>query len=439
MIISRPQAGKVRTRRNFVMSFLVGLFLIAPWVVLPEGSPLIRLDIPHRMFHLFGGLFIPQEGLILWFFLLTMGLSLFFFTSVIGRVWCGWGCPQTIYTDLFDRIGRFVLDSKYGKKDASIVGKYTVYFLWIVVSFIASFHWIAYFVSPYVMLADYVNLSFVNQTYFYFTLFFTAAMFIDIGFIREQFCRYACPYARFQTLLMDEHSWNVTYDFKRGEPRRDGKTKIGDCVACNMCVVVCPTGIDIRDGLQVGCVACGKCVDACTSIMARENKKTLIGYFSLKQIETGAKIKWIRPRTVIYAILLTVVISGAIIQLVTRTPMSMIAASNKSMPPIIIPDNKIRAFVALRIQNIAPIEKEFQLSASDTRHGKEILIRSGEENNRFKLGSGEIKSISVVLETQSLTEQELNEGYLPGSIVLKNAEDPDERLEKKLSLTLPRR
>lgn len=119
--------------------------------------------------------------------------------------------------------------------------------------------------------------------------------------------------------------------------------------------------------------------------------------------------------------------------------MSMIAASNKSMPPILIPDNKIRAFVALRIQNIAPIEKEFQLSASDTRHGKEILIRSGEENNKFKLGSGEIKSISVVLETQPLTEQELNEGYLPGSIVLQNAEDPDERLEKKLSLTLPRR
>lgn len=439
MIISRPQSGTIRTRRNVVMSFLVLLFLSAPWVMLPSGTPLIRLDIPKRMFHLFGGLFIPQEGLILWFFLLTMGLSLFFFTSVIGRVWCGWGCPQTIYTDLFDRIGRLVLDSKYGKKDAPVAKKYLVYGIWLLISFIASFHWIGYFVSPYEMLDGYLKASTFGETYFYFTLFFTVAMFVDIGFIREQFCKFACPYARFQTILMDEHSWNVTYDFKRGEPRRDGKTKLGDCISCNMCVVVCPTGIDIRDGLQVGCIACGKCVDACTHIMAKEEKKTLIGYFSLNQIETRGKIKWFRPRTVIYAILLTCVLIGASYKLITRVPMSMTAASNKSMPPILIPDNKIRAFVALRIQNIAPKSKEFELKAFDTRHGKEILIRSGEENNRFELESGEIKSLSVVLETSSLTETELNEGFIPGAIVLQNLNEPDYKIEKVLSLTLPRR
>ncbi|MDF3819931.1 cytochrome c oxidase accessory protein CcoG [Leptospira sp. 96542] len=439
MIISRPQSGKVRTRRNIVMSFLVFLFVAAPWVMMPSGTPLIRLDIPKRMFHLFGGLFIPQEGLILWFFLLTMGLSLFFFTSIIGRVWCGWGCPQTIYTDLFDRIGRFVLDSKYGKKDAPKLKTTIVYFLWIVVSFIASFHWVGYFVNPYEMAATLTSASIFSETYFYFILFFTFAMFVDIGFIREQFCKYACPYARFQTILMDEHSWNVTYDFKRGEPRRNKTEKIGDCVACNMCVAVCPTGIDIRDGLQVGCVACGKCVDACTSIMAREDKKTLIGYFSLKQIETGAPIKWIRPRTVLYAILLTCVLVGASYKLITRVPMSLIAASNKSMPPILIPDNKIRAFVALRIQNIAPLKNEFQLKAYDTRHGKEILIRSGEDDNRFALSSGEIKSFSVVLETSPLSDSELQEGYLPGAIVLSNANEPDQKIEKILSISLPRR
>ncbi|MCZ8154480.1 MAG: cytochrome c oxidase accessory protein CcoG [Leptospira sp.] len=436
MIISRPQSGKVRTRRNWVMSFLVFLFLSAPWVVLPSGSPLIRLDIPHRMFHLFGGLFIPQEGLILWFFLLTMGLSLFFFTSVIGRVWCGWGCPQTIYTDFFDRIGRWILDSKYGKKDAPVHKKYLVYFLWLVVSFIASFHWIGYFVSPYEMAGDIASLTFFSKSYSYFIGFFTIAMFVDIGFIREQFCKYACPYARFQTILMDEHSWNVTYDYKRGEPRRDKKTQIGDCVSCNMCVVVCPTGIDIRDGLQVGCVACGKCVDACTSIMAKENKKTLIGYLSLDQIETRGKVKWIRPRSVIYALLLTIVISAATYKLITRVPMSMIAAANKSMPPTLLPDNKIRAFVAIRIQNISPKPAIFALEAFDTRHNKEMLVRSG-EGEQLTLASGELRSFSVVIETQTLSESELKEKYIPGMIRLKNVNEPDLKIEKVLSLTIP--
>ncbi|MDZ4726322.1 MAG: cytochrome c oxidase accessory protein CcoG [Leptospira sp.] len=436
MIISRPQAGKIRTRRNWVMSFLVFLFVSAPWVVLPSGTPLIRLDIPHRMFHLFGGLFIPQEGLILWFFLLTMGLSLFFFTSVIGRVWCGWGCPQTIYTDFFDRIGRMILDSKYGKKDAPLFKKYLVYSIWLLTSFIASFHWVAYFVSPYEMANSFINGNYFTQTEFYFILFFTFAMFVDIGFIREQFCKYACPYARFQTLLMDEHSWNVTYDFKRGEPRRDKKSQEGDCISCNMCVAVCPTGIDIREGLQVGCVACGKCVDACTSIMAKENKKTLIGYFSLAQIETKEKIKWVRPRTIVYAILLMLVLFGSTYKLITRVPMSLIAAGNKSMPPTILPENKIRAFVALRIQNIAPREEEFVLEAFDTRHNKTILIRSG-EGEKLKLASGEIKSFSVVLETQSLTPEELREKYIPGMIRLKNANNPNLKIEKVLSITIP--
>lgn len=437
MIISKPQSGRVRTLRNWVMSFLVGLFFTAPWIVLPSGSPLVRLDIAARKFHIFGGMFIPQEGLILWFFLLTMGLSLFFFTSVIGRVWCGWACPQTIYTDFFDRLGRLVLGNKYGKKDAPKLGVSLVYGLWIVTSFFASFAWIGYFVSPYEMVADFSSASFGDKSYPYFLGFFTFAMFIDIGFIREQFCRYACPYARFQTILMDEHSFNVTYDFKRGEPRRDGKTKVGDCISCNMCVVVCPTGIDIRDGLQVGCVACGKCVDACTSIMAKENKKTLIGYFSLAQIETGQKIKWIRPRTFIYATLLCFVLSAATYKLITRIPISLIAAQNKSMNPMMLDENRLRVFVQLRIQNISPVSKSYQLEAEDTAHNRKMRLLTGETANQVHLASGELKSISVVVETESLTPSQLTESYIPGLIRVFDLSDPKIKLEKVISMRLP--
>ncbi len=437
MIISKPQSGRVRTLRNWVMSFLVGLFFTAPWIVLPSGSPLVRLDIAARKFYIFGGMFIPQEGLILWFFLLTMGLSLFFFTSVIGRVWCGWACPQTIYTDFFDRLGRLVLGNKYGKKDAPKLGVSLVYSLWIVTSFCASFAWIGYFVSPYEMVADFSSASFGDKSYPYFLAFFTFAMFVDIGFIREQFCRYACPYARFQTILMDEHSFNVTYDFKRGEPRRDGKTKVGDCISCNMCVVVCPTGIDIRDGLQVGCVACGKCVDACSSIMAKEDKKTLIGYFSLAQIETGQKIKWIRPRTVIYAALLCFVLSAATYKLMTRIPISMIAAQNKSMNPMMLDENRLRVFVQLRIQNISPVSKSYQLEAEDTAHNQKMRLLTGETANQVHLASGELKSISVVVETEALSPSQLTEAYIPGLIRVFDMSDPNIKLEKVISMRLP--
>ncbi|EIE00473.1 cytochrome c oxidase accessory protein CcoG [Leptospira licerasiae] len=381
MIISRPMQGKIRTARNYVQVFLVLLFFITPWIRW-DGFQVIRLDIPDRKFFLFGHIFIPQEGYFLHLFLISAGLSLFLFTTLIGRVWCGWACPQTIYTDIFDWIGRKIQDSKYGKKDANPALVILTHISWIIVSFAASFAWISYFIDPYKMIGYFQNPNLEFPTWSLFLGFFTFAMYADIAFIREQFCKYACPYARFQTVMMDNHSVNITYDYVRGEPRRKGTTKIGDCTACNMCLVVCPTGIDIREGANPWCIACGKCSDACTKQMAKENKKTLIGYWSENEIaEKGSPVRWIRPRTVVYGLFLILAISAIGILLSSRVPLYLSVLPDRNIQPMMVQNGVIRNFYEVQMQNLTSKDRtlKFEIENSDLQGERKILVGGTEE------------------------------------------------------------
>jgi len=398
MIISRPISGKIRTARNFVQSFLLFVFFATPWFRWNE-LPLIRLDIPERKFFLLGNIFTPQEGYFLHLFLIGMGLSLFFFTTLVGRVWCGWACPQTIYTDIFDAIGRRIQGSKYGKKDAPLFPKIFTHLSWILISCFASAAWISYFADPYLMLGSVFDRKSVETIpdWFGFFAFFSFAMYSDIAWIREQFCKYACPYARFQTVMMDTHSINITYDFKRGEPRRNGKIKLGDCTSCNMCLVVCPTGIDIREGTNVGCIACGKCSDACTLQMAKENKKALIAYSTENQIDTREpSIKWIRPRTVVYAGSLTIVLSLLSLLLWQRIPLYLSVLPDRNIQPVSIGDGNVRNFYEVQMQNLTWENRtlKFEIEAADLSGSSKILVGGTEEatvelaansNQRYRL------------------------------------------------------
>ncbi len=437
MIISRPVSGKIRTKRNIVQTLLLAIFFGSPWILMPSGTPFIRLDIPARRFHFLGNFYIPQEGIILFLFLLTMGLSLFFFTALIGRVWCGWACPQTIYTDVFDFFGRLVLGKKYGKPDAPKVGVLAVHFVWVLVAFVASFHWIAYFAGPYEMIGDLIKFDFAGETYPYFIGFFTVAMYLDMGYVREQFCKYGCPYARFQTILMDEHSFNITYDYKRGEPRRNKKERIGDCVSCNMCLVVCPTGIDIREGMQVGCIACGKCADACTVTMAKENKPTLIDYFSLNQIATqDKKIQWIRPRTLLYGTLLTIVVSTAVFKLVTRIPLSVKTLADPTIEPSFIDKDTLRQMYKVKLYNISYSTQNLQFKAYTENGNRELIVRTGNEGNIYKVESGEVLDERIMLEL-NVNESEKALKSVPIVLQVIDMENPDIHVEKNIPLSIP--
>lgn len=440
MIVSREQKGKIRSLRNLAYSFLIPIYFGLPWLRW-EGHPFIRLDIPERKFYLMGNIFIPMEGYFLWLFLIGAGLSLFFFTSLVGRVWCGWACPQTVFTDIFDWFGRKILGSKYGKKDAPKGKKVLLHATWILVSIISSLAWIAYFADPYLMIDDVMSgIAFTGSEIWPFaTLFFTVTLYGDMAFIREQFCKYACPYARFQTVLMDDQSFNVTYDYVRGEPRRKGKERIGDCISCNMCVVVCPTGIDIRDGVQVGCIACGKCVDACTTIMAREDKESLIRYMAQEQVENRtSKVKWIRPRTVLYAALLSLVLSAASFLLYTRVPLYVSVLPDRNIQPMVVPEKRVRNFYNVKLQNISLQDQKLkvELITNDFSEAPTLLI-GGDETQSINLPQNSMADLRIIVETGNLTSEDIQNRSHFITIRFQDPDNPKILKEKLVPFSLP--
>lgn len=439
MVISRQISGKIRSARYLVEAVLVPFYLFLPWLRWGE-HPLIRLDIPGRKFYLLGNIFTPQEGYYLHLFLIGMGLSLFFFTTLIGRVWCGWACPQTVFTDLFDLIGRTILGSKYGKKDAPLIGKIAVHKLWILVSVIGSLAWVSYFADPYEMISDIRSASFFTSppVWIYFTIFFTMTLYLDMAFVREQFCKYACPYARFQTVMMDADSVNVTYDYKRGEPRRKAGTQVGDCTACNLCLVVCPTGIDIREGVNVGCIACGKCVDACTKTMSKEGKKTLIGYMSENQANSpGAKVRWIRPRSFVYGFLLLCVLVVSSVLLYNRVPLYANILPDRIIQPMEIPGGLVRNFYNAQLLNMTFENRSLNVTVEQSSlHSPIRILLGGTETPSFGVEANRAEDFRIILETQA---QEQDRSKLSHKITLKitDSKNPNYILTKTIPFRIP--
>ncbi|TGM99159.1 cytochrome c oxidase accessory protein CcoG [Leptospira yasudae] len=439
MVISRQISGKIRSARYLVEAFLLPFYFLLPWLRWGE-HPLIRLDIPGRKFYLLGNIFTPQEGFYLHLFLIGMGLSLFFFTTLIGRVWCGWACPQTVFTDLFDLIGRTVLGSKYGKKDAPWFGKVLVQKLWILVSILGALAWVSYFADPYEMISDIRSASFfaAPPTWVYFVLFFTMTLYLDMAFVREQFCKYACPYARFQTVMMDADSVNVTYDYKRGEPRRKAGTQVGDCTACNLCLVVCPTGIDIREGVNVGCIACGKCVDACTKTMGKEGKKTLIGYMSENQAnKPGAKIRWIRPRSIVYGVLLFGVAIVSVILLYNRVPLYANVLPDRIIQPMEIPGGIVRNFYNAQILNMTFQNRNLDVSVEEsTLHSPVRILLGGTEVPSISIQQNSSQDFRIILEAE-IKEEDLRKTSHQITLKVGDAENKNYVLKKTIPFRIP--
>ena len=347
MVIARPITGKHRTIKNRINYVLFTIFLVIPFVRI-GGRPLVMLDIPARKFDIFGLTIWPQELYFLHLLLLILGVMLFFFTALYGRIWCGYACPQTIFTDAYNWIGKLV-SSRYGKHTMTRGDWGRVWAVWLVLSLFFSFVFVGYFVPMEAMLADIVTgnvFAGPESTMPAFWLLAigasTAVAFGNMIYYRENLCKYICPYGRFQTALLDQHSPIVSYDVPRGEERRAKKQKMwehsGDCIDCGMCHVVCPTGIDIREGLQVGCIACGLCVDACTEVLAKWDKATLIDYRTIKQTEDPAANRpYVRPRTAVYGALLAVMVGAFAYLLAVRVPIYAVALRDRAIQNVHIP------------------------------------------------------------------------------------------------------
>jgi cytochrome c oxidase accessory protein FixG len=356
----RPSAGTWWTRR-----MIVGYALIAFFVTLPHlrwaGKPLILLNVPRREFTLLGTTFLPTDTLLLMLLLGSAVLSIFIFSALFGRVWCGWGCPQTVYMEFVfrpierllegGRSGSLLLDKQKGLMAPRRILKYLIY---IPICLGLAHTFLAYFVGTDT-LAEWVRLSpYEHPTPFLVMAVTTALIFIDFGWFREQTCLIACPYGRWQSALIDKRSMIVAYDATRGEPRRSATVKgdaAGDCVSCNACVFTCPTGIDIRNGLQMECVHCTQCIDACDHVMEALHKpKGLIRYASQEELAGNAG-GLLRPRVVIYSVALLVVLTALGVSLATRKTAEVIVLRSSSEPYSVEGDGRVANQLRVKIVN----------------------------------------------------------------------------------------
>jgi cytochrome c oxidase accessory protein FixG len=314
--------GVWRYRRTFFYWFLIFIYMVLPWIHI-DGKQIILLNIPQREFSFLHFTFYAHDAPIFLLFLLGFVFSMGFITSIWGRAWCGWGCPQTVFIDaIFRPIERLIegrarqrqnlLESPWNFE--KIWKKTLKWFLYTVISIHISHSLLGYFVGTRELFWITLSPPKEHFTLFLFMISITATFLFDFGWFREQFCIIACPYGRIQSVMMDQDSLAVAYDVKRGEPRRSQEVTPegeGDCINCFHCVKVCPTGIDIRRGIQMECIACTNCIDACDEIMDKLGKpKGLIRYDSENGLQ-GIKSKKINFRSIVYlsAILIICVVS----------------------------------------------------------------------------------------------------------------------------------
>ena len=318
------------------------LFYGLPWLSW-NGRQAVLFDLVQRKFYIFGLILWPQDVIYLTLLLILSALSLFLFTAVAGRLFCGYACPQTVYTEVFmwierkvegDRFARIRLDGlewpwNFNKWRLKI----TKHALWVIVAFWTGFTFVGYF-TPIHILAGEVMSATLGPWQGFWLFFYSFATWGNAGFMREQVCKYMCPYARFQSVMVDKDTFLVTYDTVRGEPR-GGRSKsenhtaqgLGDCVDCSICVQVCPTGIDIRDGLQYMCIGCGACIDACNQVMDKMHyPKGLIRYTSERAIlerapQENAIRRIFRPRIIFYTAVIVILAAAFLASLATRNPL----------------------------------------------------------------------------------------------------------------------
>ncbi len=347
--------GRWISRRRAVFALLVGFYVLAPFIPV-GGHPMIQLDVQHRRFYLFGSTFNAQDFWLVLLLVLGFLFALLFVTAWKGRVWCGWGCPQTVFLEglyrpierFFDgpREARFRLDAApmSGGKLARRIGKYTAFFI---ISAAIAHTATAIFVSPSELWLMIVEGPMLHLEAFTLTIGFTAILMFNFTWFREQFCTVMCPYGRLQSVLHDRDSVTVAYREARGEPR--GKVqklpvlpKFGDCVDCKRCVVVCPTGIDIRNGLQMECLACTQCVDACDDVMDRlKRPRGLIAFASQNEL-AGQPRRTLRPRLVIYAALMVLSLGTLGVSLAIRTPFEANVFRAQGGMPFVVDGDVVR-------------------------------------------------------------------------------------------------
>lgn len=388
-VFPRKVKGTFRSLKWLIMLATLGVYYITPWIRWDRGPALpdqaVLIDLANRRFFFFWIEIWPHEFYFIAGLLIMAGLGLFLFTSALGRVWCGYTCPQTVWTDLFiaterwlegDRNARVRLwKSKWDLKKWRL--RLSKWFIWVIIGLSTGGAWVFYFTDAPTLAVGLLNGTAHPAAYTTMAILALATVFFG-GIAREQVCIYACPWPRIQAAMMDEDTITIGYREWRGEPRKHSDAvqsgePMGDCIDCMACVNVCPMGIDIRDGQQMECITCGLCIDACDDIMAKTGKpRGLVDYFALKDepVERagGAPLPvWkhvFRPRTILYTVLWSLVGFGLLFALFIRSEIDMTVAPVRNPQFVTLSDGSIRNAYDIRLRNMYGDMREFEITAT---------------------------------------------------------------------------
>lgn len=402
-IFTKSFTGLFRTIRISFGVLLFVLFLGTAWLNWGDRQA-VWWNLPERKFYVFGATFWPQDFMLLSWLLIICAFGLFFITVFAGRVWCGYACPQTTWTWIFmwvekitegDRNKRMRLE-KAPMSVEKFLRRAAKHTLWILIAFVTAFTFMGYF-SPIRELFSNLITGQASGVVYFWVAAFTFMTYFAAGFMREQVCIYMCPYSRFQSVMFDKDTLIVSYNEGRGEkrgPRKKGSDYqaqgLGDCIDCNLCVHVCPTGIDIRDGLQIACISCAACVDVCDEVMGKMGyEKGLISYTTEHNL-TGSKTKLLRPRLIGYAAVLLFMISLLTYTIATRTLVELNVIKDR-IPYRENVDGRIENVYLLRVINKDQHGHTFAIEAT----GIEGLRLEGK--HMVEVAAGEIFSTPVSL------------------------------------------
>jgi cytochrome c oxidase accessory protein FixG len=371
-------------RWRWAMVFLTQLvFYGLPWLEWGQRQSVL-FDLAARRFYIFGLVLYPQDLIYLTGLLVISALSLFLFTAVAGRLWCGYACPQTVYTEIFlwveekiegNRAARMRLDGAPFSAE-KLVKKWFKHGVWLAIALWTGFTFVGYF-SPIRELGMEFLQTRMGSWEVFWVIFYGLATYGNAGFMREQVCKYMCPYARFQGAMFDRDTLIVSYDTARGEPRgvhargSDARAQgLGDCIDCGLCVQVCPTGIDIREGLQYECIGCGLCIDACNTVMDRmATPRGLIRYAtqnSMAARSTSAQLlrRILRPRVLLYTAVLSALCIGLLASLVLRTPLKVDVVRDRASLARIAEGGQLENVYRLQIMNATERAQRYSIAAS---------------------------------------------------------------------------
>jgi cytochrome c oxidase accessory protein FixG len=404
-IFPREVKGPFTRLRYIAMFVLLGLYYFLPYLRWGDRQAVL-FDLPARKFYIFNLTFWPQDFIYLSALLIISALALFFFTALAGRLWCGYACPQTVWTEVFFWFERKIDGSRQEQiklekapmSGQKLMKRFAKHFIWLAFSLWTGFTFVGWF-TPIDELWHSVLTNNLGPWETFWILFYSFATYGNAGWFREQMCIYMCPYARFQSAMFDKDTMLIAYDEKRGEPRGGrhksedpAKLGLGSCIDCKLCVQVCPTGIDIRNGLQYQCIGCAACIDVCNDVMDQMGYERDLIKYTTEHALHNETTHVIRPRMIVYGMLLAVITSALLYSMFTRIPLEVDIIRDRNALYLETDNGLIENVYNLKVLNMMEKPQTYSLSISGLE-GAELIVANAK--SEFSVEAGKVLELPL--------------------------------------------